>query len=1105
MELNENQKKISDPGFDVIVCAGAGTGKTTVLATRFLRYINESNAENVYELAKRCCAITFTEKSANEMRERVFQYAFEKFHETEEQRWFEIYRSLEFAQISTIHSFCRSLIAQDPLGAEMEPNFDVESKEIPAEEYTEQFLSHLIENYPQMMDEIFWAIKKLGRGNIKTCLSEMFKKRQYLGDSISELARAEPYELRIKYQNFIDNKERDFAEIVRERLQDFIDSSEKNSASDELLAEIEKILLGCEPNGEFLEEIFDALKGRRIPKLRKLVEIREYLKKMKFIGLELTESELNEIARLSIEMAKLYVEFEKYIWLGYEKESTVDFNELLIRALNLIENITPEQVRKIFPMHLLVDEFQDTSPIQWKIIRKLADYSDSVMFVGDEKQSIYRFRGADVSVVKKGERYISRRDGGKSGVAFPMNENYRTSKRLLEIFNKIFNNCFPAKATFDFEAEFQELKPAENADDDGFLWLVNPDILDDEGNFTIEQTHIVGDIIKMSLDKGIPDGRRWNFGDFLVLATSIEKVFNIVAHLGELGIPAIPLVNSGFYSASEIIFLRSLVDFLADTRRNGALFSLLTHPIFDIGMDKIYEILGNETDISLWDRLKIFYEGYDKSKNYSDDEIKLMKSFEKLSDMLENLANKSIYSILEQFLSDEEILSKILDDTPDFRSANIHKFLMHIYELEASGRDVNEISENLRSEKDKNETGFATPSETVDVVRISTIHSAKGLEANIVIVCDRGSKGRDWSSNTKFYAEPEIPYMFVPKIPNNDSKFFALIRQIASLKNDAESKRLFYVAFTRARRHLFIVPTKNGGDFFSNTISALGGKFDKKGREILWSENIPDGVNVLNASEIWYPENGKIAERKAEYKPVIDYVDKEIISENLWISVTDAASFFTCPQYFKLKSNILTGEYSESERKEFPPNEFGSIVHKILSTLPGDEAEIVQMAERLCTDEKVKKSVLRTVEKFLNSDFFKSLKDDVDTEVPLYFSVNGIRFKGFIDAMTENMLWDYKTGRRNSFTELEYFYQLNIYRLAMAKYRNIEPEKIEAKIIWLSDSNLNVQHIEWDDKIFDKIEMLKSNFTDKEKFESLAAVRNYCDYCPMRRYCEILK
>ena len=170
MELNENQKKISDPGFDVIVCAGAGTGKTTVLATRFLRYINESNAENVYELAKRCCAITFTEKSANEMRERVFQYAFEKFHETGEQSWFDIYRSLEFAQISTIHSFCRSLIAQDPLGAEMEPNFDVESKEIPAEEYTEQFLSHLIENYPHMMDEIFWAIKKLGRGNIKTCL-----------------------------------------------------------------------------------------------------------------------------------------------------------------------------------------------------------------------------------------------------------------------------------------------------------------------------------------------------------------------------------------------------------------------------------------------------------------------------------------------------------------------------------------------------------------------------------------------------------------------------------------------------------------------------------------------------------------------------------------------------------------------------------------------------------------------------------------------------------------------------------------------------------------------------------------------------------------------
>jgi len=956
MKLNIEQDKISNPHFDVIACAGAGTGKTTVLAKRFLRYVDETNAGNLLKLVKKCCAITFTDKAANQMRERIFEYAFQEFRKAGDKHWFDIYRSLEFAQISTIHSFCRSLIAQDPLEAKIEPNFNIEPQEIPAEEYTEEFLSYLLDNTPRIDEKILWMIKKLGRKNIKISLTEMFKRRQYLGNAVSKLAKAAPDDIQKEYLNFINEQIKKFTNPIIERLNDFLKSPTRESINNDLLAKIQNIVQKFDIDEKIIYEIGAALKGKTISKAPHLVAIREMIKDFqKNYNPDLDYNELDEIAHLSVELAKLYIEFEKYIWMGYDRESTIDFNEMLIKASNLIEKLPDELARKIYPQNLLVDEFQDTSPIQWEIIRKLADFADSVMFVGDEKQSIFRFRGADVSVIRKGEKYInSRSDDKKSSEPFPLNINYRTSKRLLENLDRIFLNSFPAETIFDFEARFQGLEPAPCSDSDGILWLINPDISDEHGKTPEFQEHIIGDIIKTGIDKGIPDSIGRNFSDYLVLATSREKVFDIIKYLRKLGIPAIPLVNSDFYSTSEIELLQFFVDFLADTRRNSALFSLMTHSIFDVNIELIAECLGTETDIFLWDRLKIFYEQH---KNQSDEanENKLVRAYEKLSTFITELEKKTIGAILDKFLAEPDVLAKLISESPDVQWANIQKYLYHIYELCADGLNITEISEILLAEKDANKTGFASPTETVNVVRVSTIHSAKGLEANTVIVCDRARRGNDWSRQVNFYTEPEIPYMFVPKIPNSNNKLFWLIKKITSLKNEAESERLFYVAFTRAREHLFIVPVHNGGDknsFFSKTLSALDGKYDKKNMEIYWNENSPDGVKILNASRIWYPQQ---AEKMTEYSidTIKKYADIKIIANRLTISATDAAEFFTCPQYFKLKSDGLMGEYSQSEYKKFSPIEFGNIVHKILSYLPFTNVNIKELIATTCNDSKI--------------------------------------------------------------------------------------------------------------------------------------------------------
>jgi len=117
--------------------------------------------------------------------------------------------------------------------------------------------------------------------------------------------------------------------------------------------------------------------------------------------------------------------------------------------------------------------------------------------------------------------------------------------------------------------------------------------------------------------------------------------------------------------------------------------------------------------------------------------------------------------------------------------------------------------------------------------------------------------------------------------------------------------------------------------------------------------------------------------------------------------------------------------------------------------------------------------------------------------------MNGIIIKGYADAIARNIVWDYKTGKRNPFKEIEYFYQLNIYRLTIAKSRGIDPENIEAKIIWISRDCIDVQNVEWDDKILEKIEILKNNFTDIEKSASVTINKEYCNFCPMKKYCDV--
>ncbi len=981
-----------------------------------------------------------------------------------------------------------------PLEAGIDPGFSVEPEEIPAAEFTEEFLANLLEKEPKQRAKIFQLIQSFSRKRINDFLAGIFNKRQYLGYAVRKLANIEPDALARDYREFAKNTIAERTDAVLTELhhaveanRDFINSKKDSDKSGgyRSILELSEIEM---PAVEHIHQLSDAMKGKRFGDAIELNEVRDKSKKFITKILAFEPGDIDDLAAIAVSLAKLYVRFEQYIWSAHDPESTVDYAELLVRANELIAKIPDSSKDKISPRNLMVDEFQDTSPIQWEIIRKIAGNTDSVLFVGDEKQSIYRFRGSDVSVVRKGEDFVERRKCSKiSPIPFPLKCNYRTSRRLLRLINMIFEKAFPGTPEYDFEARFQELQSPDDIADGGTLWIVTPDK-------KFEQARIARDIVLKGLDEGIPDEPIRNRGDFLILARSRRTVFDTIYYLRKAGIPAIPLDESHFYQAREIAFLTNIIDFLADKRRKGALFAILTHPVFNVSAGEIIQKLGTDVQLTLWQRLEGYFKKPLDAKNSNDFDSPLGQAYTKLSEFQNNIETNSIDRVLADFLQKREILTPLISSSSEVQWENVKKFLSHLRELVSDGLSLTEISRTLLSERQADSAGYAIPAETADVVRVSTIHSANGLEGKIVIVIDPGGNWGDRRNKPPFNAEPEFPGMVVPiPPPRKESQIIEIAKFISSLKEKAEYERLFYVALTRVCNQLFIIAKGNSvrhDSFFKKSISAFGGNYDNKTGELTWHDDEqPDGIEPIKPEAICYPDMSEKFPRTE--RPIIaDYTNRRTLARKAKISVTKAAEFLACPELVESGS---VNKHNRADTDEKAPDEvpglgmeFGSMIHSFLALAPFESREqALELAREICTIDVIRSRFMRTVESFLDSDFAGDEIDaDIQTEAPMWLNIGGLLIEGKLDAVSRSKIWDYKTGKRSEIKHALYSAQLNLYRLGFARFINIEPQNIDAAIIWLSSDGVEVVAIPYPNDFEDKVAEF-ANFVIEEKFPNL--------------------
>ncbi len=701
-----------------LISAPAGSGKTRELVKRYIELIKLG-----YE-PRNIVAITYTNKAASEMKERVFRELAERYPE----KWKEYRKNLQDFRISTIHSFFASLLRRVAIELDLDPEFDI----LPS--------NHVLEDLMNM------AVEKT--------FQEMLRS--------PEAALLERLIKDFSYKNLI--------RFLKQRLRRFVlffdVAEEKGKVEPDIFYMSGQLTLSIARNG-----------------LRDPVSIRVFEEQVVAAVSKVFLRVLKRFSEMKNELGYLHFDdFEYYIYRAL-KEQDYDINSILLYF--------NEHVK-----HLLIDEFQDTSYQQWKIIRELIDewfagkgikevFDSSLFIVGDPKQSIYRFRGAEVEnfteVKELFEERISTPEGRKY---FDKPEERKVNHRSLssildyvnELFCRIWEDYQPVKGSRRGKGSVEVIRiPAQKR--------------------KTEKKEVEADIVVSKIFEILssPDRYRvydrqeegWRaprLSDIAILFRQKTHMDIFERKLREAGIRYISERGTGFFEKPETNFLNNLAGFLATGDRRF-LIPLLSTSVFGFEGSEVVDFL--------------------KGKQVKNDKLRFVMEAAERKD-LEPLSSV-LYRLCEQL----ELFRYF--SLPSER-ANIEKFLGLLEKEEATtGLIWKDLFSSMRAYEEEKEGEYVIPGYQ-DCLRLLTVHLAKGLEFPIVFVTGAEEffqRPHRRDSNIAVLLKNDMAL----KIPLLQKRLRGSERELLKYENlkrkdldkeQEESERVLYVALTRARDHLIV-------------------------------------------------------------------------------------------------------------------------------------------------------------------------------------------------------------------------------------------------------------------------------------------------------------
>ncbi|MDD3626534.1 MAG: UvrD-helicase domain-containing protein [bacterium] len=919
MGLTEKQRKaIESDNKKVLVSAGAGTGKTTVLVDKYLRFV----LKNKFPV-DRILSITFTEKAAQEMKERIF----EKLLETGD---FELIEKFNQSYIGTIHGFCSRILKEFALEAGIDPEFNVL---IYPEIITEKIFDDVFNNAFTLDDkDIINLLFNNKLKNIKKSILDVYDKLRTAGLSPEDYLQSNSDTLN-PTRSFTE-----FTEYISRFLQTWRGSSEA----------VKKYPKDFELISELSNDCKDILK-KDLPEFEEISVLNEYISQITYQGKSDFKIDYQGLKRIFIQFKDEYYEYysktvylPQYIKLlnlfsvSYEEEkarlSYLDFEDLQLKVLYLLRN--KKNVLEILQnrfLGILVDELQDTNRLQMKIISYLITASTMEFYVGDIKQSIYGFRDADIGGFRKLHNDLAEVKGPKEPLHI-LDESFRTRAEIIEFINNLFTKIWEGAE----ELKYEKLEPAFKYGEKkspSIEIIYTEDMSANDSRLT--EAAILSERIKEIVDnreltifdKKTKTARDVHYGDFAILLRSFTD-FNIYENaLRSLEIPYFILSGWGYFLKEEITDFLNYSKLLLNPFNDFVLLQVLRSYFVNISIDGLF-ILGKlfRKQISN-DRITpgFIYRGLRNHRIIEmfskEDREKFMHFLECFDNIRNNLYSFKLHELVRFIIKETGYDLFILSEPRGFRAyANINKLIRLASEFEKeSGNNLSNFLEHIEflkvSEVRQGEAQIS--SEKSEVVKIMTIHQAKGLEFPIVIIADSGRGFKNDSPNI-FDLDFDLGFLVRVKEDPEEEKYyetplFKKFKEKRSLEEMQEQRRVFYVSATRVKEHLIIsggTDSKLKSETYLNWVLRYMQTDDFKSK---YSSVLPK-LNITKITEFRESRYKKLPVRwkdlvNSPQEKLQKYITEKSKSENIDTRIIENAERFSRgfpPELMKKKEAELT-------------------------------------------------------------------------------------------------------------------------------------------------------------------------------------------------------
>ena len=832
----------TDPTHNVVLEASAGTGKTTVLVERYVNLLRAGVAP------ANILAITFTRQAAAEMRARILGALRREAAESAagRARWNALRDRLGDVAVSTVDAFCLALLREFPLEADLDPDFDIaDETELPG--LVDESIALALDAAARRAERdpaLAMLLARLGPGRCGEALRSLLERRLTAGEALQRSLQGAPADL--------DGEQA--CRRAAERLADCLaglpaefatltDLAELHDTDVELLAadlrRAPAMVTAAPPAVRaWLERLRTAFLTRQgAPRKRFVVAAADAAARRRYGAAAgrvapLVHDVLQAFDRdVNLVMARAVRTLFDLAVAQYEQvlrsRALLDFSGVLQRAVELLRRMD-EFARSRFRLesryhHVLVDEFQDTSRLQWELVSLLvrswgegsglveeAPLAPTIFVVGDRKQSIYRFRDADVATFGEATAAIAAlRAGGE--VRRSIAHSFRAVPELLGFVNDLFVEIGAAaegRETFSYDEEDRFPVQVAAGGGDALGLVVAPGIEACADAVAAEVAALLDGAQVRPKDGGAPRGVRPE--DVAVLFRTRESHREFERALSARGVRTYVYKGLGFADAEEVKDVRALIRFLARPSSELRAAALLRSRIARISDAGLLALAGG-LSAALVD------------PDPPPGAASLDAEDRRVLDMARSGLRE--WMALTDRLPPAELLDHVLQSTAyafELRGPNAAQAQANLRRLRGLVRRIQNrgyatmarVSEQI----ERLSAGMANAVvETVDAVSLMTVHAAKGLEFPIVFLVDLGRGTR--------LNEP--PVRIVPDLGDGESLVAVWPHRSAGddeerRRDFEETKRLLYVAATRARERLYLsavvrdgAPAFNRGSFGS--------------------------------------------------------------------------------------------------------------------------------------------------------------------------------------------------------------------------------------------------------------------------------------------------